>query len=130
MKKTSSRRDSHKYRCFLTSVSCALPRRTPPSQIRLQFHRNTEAQKYNFLHATCYTLVQGQSLIAVRGGNHSGLVTNLSQILEAEKINSTDCQDALQPERERPVKSGKTKTTKENFLKQILEMAGGIYDGL
>ena len=44
--------------------------------------------------------MQGQSLMAVRGGNHSGLVTNLSQILEAEKINSTDGQDAVQPERE------------------------------
>ena len=56
-------------------------------------------------------------MIAVRGGNHSGLVTNLSQIWEAEKINSTDGQDAVQP-----VKSGKTKPTKENFLKLSLKV--------
>ena len=60
-----------------------------------QKYRSTKIQ-----FSTHYTLVQGQSLIAVRGGNHSGLVTNLSQIWEAEKINSTDGQDALQPERE------------------------------
>ena len=45
------------------------------------------------------------------------MVTNLSQILEAGKINLTDGQDAVPPER--PVKSGKRleKKAKVNFLK-------------